>query len=151
MDVDEAADSLDRGRRIRGGARMFEILPKRQLDFSFLGAGGTQIITVRRALRVSAFYYFWAGIRIHNLVIGTGQMRLLAYETLPNGGDPQEFTGTLARITLTMDSTDVAPKLEIFSNQNLGPYLKFVLEVTQGTAGDRLYAELSAVLLAKVR
>ncbi|MCA9654411.1 MAG: hypothetical protein KC501_31120 [Myxococcales bacterium] len=138
----------------RGGCssgRVFTLFRKRGLDFSFLPASTSQTVTVRKALRVSPYYYYWLGIRIHNIDIGnaTSSIALNVYNTLPYGQDPQEFSATTASMSLTVSQADTAPKLEITTASNLGPYFKIQLVATGGSAVARLYAEVSAVLFAR--
>lgn len=131
--------------------RIITILSKRVLDFSFLGTSAIQTITLRRALPIVPFYYYWLGVRVHNRDIVSGNFAIELPNTLPSSGDPQEFTepGTPA-LQIILNSSTTAPSLQTDNTTNLGPYVKVVLRATQGTGGNRLYAELSAVLFARV-
>jgi hypothetical protein len=113
-------------------------------------ASATTSVVVRRALKVPAFYYYWLGLRIHNKDILSGNYTLQLFQTLPSAQDPQEFSIASASMALQCLSGDTPPTVKTTTSSNLGPYFKVVLLATQGgTAGARLYAELSAVLYAR--
>lgn len=139
----------------RGGGssgRVITLFRKRAFDFSFVQVSpASQTITIRKALKLPAFYHYWVGLRIHNVDIGNASSSIVLnlFNTLPSAQDPQEFSATAASISLTVNQTDTAPKLEIATSSNLGPYLKVQLTATGGSGVARLYAELSAVLLAR--
>lgn len=155
MDLDDEADEADEARRGRrkSGARLYSLFGKRQFDYTFLAAGNTSIV-IRRALKLSPFYYYWFGLRIHNrnIQLSGSAFNLQFFQTLPNGGDPQEFSSAAASITLSCTVTDTPPALKLNTTSNLGPYFKVVLQIVQGSGGVvpvQLYAELSAVILAR--
>lgn len=131
--------------------RIITLMRKSVWDFSFLATSGTQTITIRRSLPIVPFYYYWLGIRIHNIQIVTGNFVFELPNTLPSSADPQEFTeGGTPALTVTINSSTAAPSLLIDTHTNLGPYLKAVLRPTQGTGGNRLYLEMSAVLFSRI-
>lgn len=153
---DEAFDDEFDAKRRRGSARVrvFRLMPKRHFDYSFLPSSGTttQSITIRRALKVPSFYYYWMGLRIHNrdIAVGGGSFTVNVYQTLPSSQDPQEFTVAAASLVTTCVAGDAPPAVKTSTSSNLGPYLKVVLTAAQGSSGGaRLYAELSAVLFAR--
>lgn len=157
MDLDDEAaeaeefDARRRGRK--GGARMFSLFRKTVFDYTFLAAGNTSIV-IRRALKLSPFYYYWFGLRIHNrnIQLSGSAFNLQFFQTLPHSGDPQEFTLSPASVTLVCNNGDAPPALKLTTSNNLGPYLKVVLQAVQGSGGVvpvQLYAELSAVILAR--
>ena len=146
--AEEAFDARRNARR--SGARIFTLLRKQVFDFSFLAASTSTIVTVRRALSLGQYHYLWLGVRIHNIAIDTGSLVLDAYRTLPSRQDPAEFTNGTQYMRVTVNSSDTAPKLETdTAAETFGPYLKFLLHANQGAGGGRVYAELSAVLLAR--
>lgn len=136
--------------------RVITLFRKLQIDMTFLAASGTQTIVVRRALRVSPFYFYWLGLRLHNRdipVAPSGQFFIEGIPTLPSGQDPQEFSATGTpplQITISNTTTPAPPGLYTATSSNLGPFLKFQIRGVQGsTAGVRLYAEMSAVLFCR--
>ena len=150
-EADEADAKRGRGRR-RVGARLYTIIPKTTYDFTWLQSGTTTVV-LRRALMLSPHYHYWFGLRIHNkdFEAATSTMTLQIFNTLPSSQDPQEFTETATSTTIQVLTADAVPSLKLATKSNLGPYFKLVLSVFQGGAAppDRLYAELSAVLLAR--
>lgn len=154
MDDDEL-DELDefdakKGRRRASGVRVFNLLPKRAFDYTFLLGTTSSTLVVRRALKVPAFYYYWLGLRIHSKDIVAGNFTLQLFQTLPSAQDPQEFSIAAASMALQCLAGDTPPTVKTTTTNNLGPYLKVSLLATQGgTAGQKLYAELSAVLYAR--
>ncbi len=158
MDLDDEADEADefdagRRRRRKGGARLYSLFGKKVFDFTFLAGSSSTTVVIRRALKLSPFYYYWFGLRIHNrdIQLATSSFSLQFFNTLPHPGDPQEFSATTASVSLSCASTDSPPALKLATTNNLGPYFKVSMVVTQGAgaAPQRLYAELSGVLLAR--
>lgn len=128
---------------------MVTLFRKQIFDFSFLGAS-TQTITIKRALSIIPFYYYWLGVRVHNKSIGTGNFQLNLPNTLPSSQDPQEFTETAApALSITIASGTAVPSLQIDTTTFLGPFVKVTLTATQLASGQQLYAELSAVLFSR--
>ncbi len=148
LDAGEFDDEFDAKRRRSSGVRVFNLFSKRVFDYSFLPAS-TTTITIRRALKVPQFYYYWMGLRIHNRDIVNGTYSLQVFQTLPSRQDPQEFSAAAASMTLTCAAADAPPALKTTTLNNLGPYFKVVMSITQGTASARFYAEMSAVLYAR--
>lgn len=148
LDADGFDDEFDAKRRGGSGVRVFNLLSKRAFDYSFLAVGNTNV-TIRRALKVPRFYYYWMGLRIHNRDITNGTFTLQVFQTLPSRQDPQEFTAAAASMALTCVAGDTPPALKVTTLNNLGPYFKVVLNIAQATASAKLYAELSAVLYAR--
>lgn len=145
-----SAGESARRRRATSSTRLYTILRKQILDFSFLAASSQTTVTLRRALWLGEFHYLWYGVRIHNLAIDSGSFVLDAHRTLPSRDDPAEFTQSTQLLRLTVNTADTAPKLESTTEDEIfGPYLRFELTATQGAGGGRLYAELSSVLLAR--
>jgi hypothetical protein len=130
---------------------MVTLFRKQIFDFTFLGAGASQTITIKRALPIIPFYYYWLGVRCHNRVIpGSGSFTIQLPNTLPSSQDPQEFTesGT-PQLLITVNSGTAVPSLQIDTTTFLGPYVKVQLIANQVTASQQLYAELSAVLFSR--
>lgn len=131
-------------------ANRYVILRKQVFDFSFLAPSSSTTITLRRGLWLGNFYYLWYGVRIHNKTIDSGSFVLDAFQTLPSREDPAEFTQSSSIFRVTVTASDTPPKLEAITEEaTFGPYVKFLLNANQGAAGGSLYAELSAVLLAR--
>jgi hypothetical protein len=132
------------------GVRMFTLIPKRAFDYTFLIATRQQTVVIRRALAVPRFYYYWLALRIHNKDIASGNFTLQLFETLPSAQDPQEFSAASPSMSLQCLAGDAPPTVKTTTTTNLGPYFKVTLLATQGgVTGDKLYAELSAVLYAR--
>lgn len=129
---------------------MVTLFRKQIFDFTFLGAGASQTITIKRRLAIIPFYYYWVGLRVHNRVIGGGSFTLNLPNTLPSSQDPQEFTETgTPALTLTVNSATTPPALLIDTTTFLGPFVKVTLVANQVTASQQLYTELSAVLFSR--
>jgi len=153
LDDDDFDDefSLDAKKRRRGSSvRIYKLFSKRQFDYTFMSVG-TTTVTLKRALKVPRFYYYWLALRIHNRDITNGSMTLQLFQTLPSAQDPQEFTAAAASLSVgvTTAGTDAPPALKTTTGNNFGPYFKCVMSITQGTTSAKLYAELSAVLYAR--
>lgn len=150
QDADDLDDefSLDAKKRRRSSVRVFNLISKRQFDYSFLLAGSTNV-TLKRALKVPRFYYYWLALRIHNRDIVSGTFTLQLFQTLPSSQDPQEFTTGAASMSLTCVAGDTPPTIKTTTTNNLGPYFKVVMNISQSTSSAKLYAELSAVLYAR--
>jgi hypothetical protein len=135
--------------------RVITLFRKLQVDMTFLQTtSNTQIIVIKRALRINPFYYYWLGVRLHNRDIpsaGGGQFFVEAFQTLPSSQDPQEFTNGTSSLSVNVTGATAAPpSLYSATANNLGPFLKVQIRGVQGgTSGTRLYAEMSAVLLCR--
>ncbi len=145
--------SLEARTRAQSGVRVFNLFSKRQFDYTYLAAGSSTAVTIRRALKVPQYYYYWVGMRIHNRDIQSGTFTLRLFQTLPSAHDPQEFSAVSPSMSVTCSSAagDAPPALKVITGNNLGPYFKVQLNAAQGTgtAPIRFYAELSAVLYAR--
>lgn len=150
LDADDLDDefSLDAKKRRRSSVRVFNLFSKRQFDYSFMTVSSTNI-TLRRALKVPRFYYYWMALRIHNRDMASGTYTLQLFQTLPSAQDPQEFSAAAASLSLTCTAADSPPALKTTTTNNLGPYFKVVMNINQTAAGAKLYAEMSAVLYAR--
>lgn len=152
LDLEDLDAPVRRGRK-SSGPRAFSLFRKRTFDYTFLGTGASEAITIHRALPVIPYYYYWLGLRIHNVNIQAtpAAFNVWCYQTLPHPQDPQEFTNTSPSMVVSCSGSDSAPSVRVSSNQFFGPYLKVVVDVFQdaGTPPVQLYAELSAVLLAR--
>jgi hypothetical protein len=130
-------------------AQVIVLFEKTIFDFSFLAAGGSQTITLERALPIIPFYYGWLGIRCHNRDFGgsTGSMVIEGFSTLPSDEDPQEFTNSAApNLSVTINNSTVVPSLNLATASAMGPFARFTLRALQATgSATRCYAELSGV------
>jgi hypothetical protein len=135
--------------------RIITLFRKTAFEYKWMPASTTQVVTIRRQLKVPPFYYYWFGVRVHAKDIGgRGTFNVELYQTLPSSQDPQEFTVGFAPPTYTpamaiaVSSTGSAPALATpVTSTNLGPYFKVILRATSGASpGTTFYAELSAVL-----
>lgn len=161
MDVDDTDFSgldgdgdADAGRRARSsGARIYSLFAKQVFDFTWLGSGASTTVTLRRASKLSPYYYYWFGLRIHNreIELATSSLRLLFTATLPSAGAPQEFSVRrgVGHAFLRVDRRTSALKLA--TANELGPYSKVTMLASQGAGAPpkRLYAKLSAIILAQ--
>ena len=155
-DGDDWGDLVDameaRGRR-RGRNRAAKVITlhgKRRFDFSFLAGSDSREVVIRRALPVIPYYYTMILVRVHQIDVQGGSFAYHVYNTLPSPQDPQEFTDpNFISLTITIDSTNAAGDLETNTDAQDGPFFKIALTATQGTTGQRLYAELSAALYCR--
>jgi hypothetical protein len=81
--LDDDADAAHRARST--GARIYSLFGKTVFDFTWLASGASTTVTVRRALKLSPYYYYWFGLRIHNrdLELAAASFKLSFTETLP--------------------------------------------------------------------
>lgn len=133
------------------GARLITLFEKRQFEFTFLTApSGTVTTILERALPVIPDYYLWVGIRVHARDIGGGNMVIEGFNTLPSDEDPAEFTSIAApSLSITINSSTIAPSLQIATATAMGPMVKFSLRATAGATAGKLYAELSGAVYGR--
>jgi hypothetical protein len=129
--------------------KLYSIMGKTALDYTFLAATPDITLVRKKALRLTPYYHYWLGVRVHNKNISTGTFLIQAWETLPTSTDPQEFLITPAFMTITVNSGTTAPALLSATGSNRSPWLKFTVLAGNTAAGNPLYAELSIVLLAR--
>jgi hypothetical protein len=150
MDLSDYDGDFDA--RKSSSSRMITLFRKRKFDFTHVGSGGNTTITIRKSLRLSPFYHYWLGLRIHNLVMphSGAKIELRWYPTLPSAEDPQEFSDAIvSALTLYAGYGETAPMLKTATTTSLAPAMKVTMYAVQGTGTGALYAELSAVLVVR--
>jgi hypothetical protein len=131
--------------------RVITLFRKRQFDFSFLAADTQHTITLRRAVRIPSFYYYWLGVRLHNISSSlSGSFNLELHETLPSAEDHQHFVSGSPSFAVDVDYSMSAPMLISQTATDLGAYQIVTLTASKASSGS-LYAELSAVLVARTK
>lgn len=128
------------------------VLKCRRLEFSFLGGGASQMITLQPAIETCNFYYAHLFVRVHARSMAAGQSLVLGlYYTMPSDDDSKEYTDTseLTSVTITSSSPSAVPGLNHREVTSLGAYLKLLLTATQTSSPSTFYAELSADLVLR--
>jgi hypothetical protein len=129
---------------------LLPVLDKRRFEYSFLGGGASQEITLQPAIDVCGHVSGILFVRVHERNMTSGQsIGLGLYYTLPSGDDPREFTASssLTDVTITSVSPSSTPALLFREFSSPGAFLKLVLTATQTSVPSTLYAEVSAELL----
>lgn len=130
---------------------LIPVLDRRRLEYSFLGAGASQVITLQPAIDACGYNSGILFVRVHERNMASGQSIVFSlYYTLPAGDDPREFTASssVTDLTLTSASPSSTPGLLYREFSAPGAFLKLVLTASQPGAGaSTLYAEVSAELL----
>lgn len=129
---------------------LIPVLDRRRLEFSFLGGGASQVITLQPAIEACGHASGILFVRIHERNMTSGQSIVLAlFYTLPSGDDPREFTyaSSLTDVTITSASPSSTPALASREFTSPGAFLKLVLTASQTSVPSTFYAELSAELL----
>lgn len=133
-------------------AIVIPVLKRQRFEYSFLGGGASQVVTLMPAISVYSYYYAHLLVRVHARDMAAGQSILLSlYQTLPSDDDSREFTevGALTDVTITSANPSVVPGITSRDTSSLGAYLKLLLTATQTTAPTTFYAELSAELVLR--
>lgn len=128
---------------------IFPVLDKRVFEFSYLGNSATQDIVIQSAIPVYDFYRVRLIVRVHSITATSGNFVFKLQHTLPSEQDPQEFTNTTDFLT-TSSITDASPNIKTVTGTDPQAFLKLVLRATQGTSGNTLYGEFSAVMVLGV-
>lgn len=129
---------------------LIPVLERRRLEYSFLGGGVNQVLTLQPAIGACGYASGILFVRVHERNMTSGQsIALELYYTLPSGDDPREFTASssLTDVTITSASPSSTPALLYREFSSPGAFLKLVLTATQASAPSTLYAEVSAELL----
>jgi hypothetical protein len=131
------------------------ILKMTEYDFSFLAGSSSQTKVLHPALNVAS-YYGRLIVRVHETNIAppsagpSGTISIAGYGTDPSAEDPQEFTLSSQTFSASVDDGNSSGDLVSATASDLWPFLKIVVEATQGAgSGDRLYAVISADLLLR--
>jgi hypothetical protein len=124
------------------------VLEKRIFEFSFLGNAATQDIVLQPAIDVSGHYRVRLIVRVHAINAVSGNFVFKLQHTLPSDQDPQEFTDTTDFLT-TASITNASPNIKTITGTDPQAFLKLVLRATQGTSGNTLYGEFSAVMVLR--
>lgn len=122
------------------------VLDKRIFEFSYLGNSATQDVVIQPAIPVHDFYRVRLIVRVHSITATTGNFVFKLQHTLPSEQDPQEFTDTTDFLT-TASITNASPNIKTVTGTDPQAFLKLILRATQGTSGNSLYAEFSAVMV----
>lgn len=124
------------------------VLDKRIFELSFLGNAATQDVVLQPAIDVSEHHRVRLIVRVHAINAVSGNFEFKLQHTLPSDEDPQEFTDTADFLT-TASITNASPNIKTITGTDPQAFLKFVLRATQGTSGDTLYGEFSAVMVLR--
>jgi hypothetical protein len=134
-------------------AQLITLFDKTVFEYSYLAAGGNQVVILERALPTIPFYWLWMGIRVHAIDVGggTGTFTFDALNTLPSDEDPADFTiASPLVMSIGLNSTTTAPSLLIATASAAGPMLRLRLTVRQATAAaGKMYAEVSGVIYGR--
>ncbi len=136
---------------------MIPVLEKKRFEYSYLASGTTQEVIFVPAINLAEYDWAQLWVRVHerNMVAGSQIIRLLLNRTLPSADDPREFT--IGASVLTVGVTSSAPATVpglLASGPLTGAPGDFRLSATitqNSPSTNRLYAELSAVLLLRCR
>lgn len=131
---------------------LIPVMARRRLDYSHLGGGASQSITIEPALSTCGYSVLQLFVRVHERNMVSGQSFVFGlYFTLPSDDDPREFTkaSTLGTLSVTSASPAAAPGLVDTELTSPGAYLKIVLTASQTSVPTPLYAELSAVAMLR--
>lgn len=125
------------------------VMEKRVFEFGFLGTAGTQDVVIHPALDVSDFFRVRLIVRVHSISATTGNFNFKFQHTLPSEQDPQEFTDSTADFMATGAITTASPNIKTVTSTDPQGFLKLILRATQGTSGNTLYGEFSAVVVLR--
>lgn len=131
---------------------LIPVLEKRRIEYSHLGGGASQSITLHPAIEVCGFLYVHLFVRVHERNMVSGQSFSFGlYYTMPSPDDPREFTVATSLTDLSVTSTSPAstPGLVHRETSSPGAFLKLTLTATQASVPSTLYAELSAELMLR--
>jgi hypothetical protein len=132
------------------GAQLITLFDKMVLDYSYLGASGSQTVILERALPVIPFYHLWWGIRVHALDVPNGSFLFEAANTLPSDEDPAEFTTTPGTVmSITINAASGAPTLQVATATAAGPFLRIRVKASQSGSVAHVYGEFSAALYGR--
>jgi len=124
------------------------VLEKRVFEFGFLGTSATQDVVLHPAIECHSFYRVRLIVRVHSITATSGNFVFKLQHTLPSEQDPQEFTDSTDFLT-TASITNATPNIKTISGTDPQAFLKLVLRATQGTSGNTLYGEFSAVMVLR--
>ena len=88
-------------------------------------------------------------MRVHSISATTGNFNFKFQHTLPSEQDPQEFTDSTADFMATGAITTASPNIKTVTSTDPQGFLKLILRATQGTSGNTLYGEFSAVVVLR--
>lgn len=132
------------------------LFDKRTFEFSYLGGGAAQIVTLQSMIDCIPYGFVCLLIRVHRLtaLTGTQSLAFRLYNILPSEEDPQDFVdmtgGSLQPVAfVTIQSGTTAPSLLLDSANGPGPFLKCVATATQTSAPTTFFVEASGGLLLR--
>lgn len=137
---------------------LLTVLHRKRLEFSYLGGGASQTITLIPEIALCNYGYVAIYARVHERSMTSGQsLAFNLYNTLPTPHDAREFiemdaSGNLVpflTLTLTSAAPFSAPGFSYHSTTGQGPFAKLTLIATQTSVSSTFYAELSAEILLR--
>ena len=117
---------------------LLPVISKRFFDFGALQVGVQQQIVVAERIDISRYIDCVVGLRLHNLVIGTGDTAaLLLFGDGPTSEDPGLPLATAAELFAapSIVTGATAPALLTYGGTVRGRYAALILKVTHGQAG----------------
>lgn len=133
-------------------------LPRRRLEYSYLGGSAYQTIVLLPEVATCDYNYAGLFIRVHSRSMSAGQsLAFNLYNILPSRDDLREFVeidgagapSPLMTVTVTSAAPMTAPSFKYDTTTRVGPFLKLALKASQASSPASFYAELSAELLLR--
>lgn len=122
-------------------------LPMTTFDFSFLTLGSKTVV-VHPALNVTPYYHARLIVRVHQVDIASGNIKIGGYGILPSKEDPYEFSLASATVEVTLNS-GTSLGLQSATATDIYPFLKMYVTGTYSTSTSRIFAVVSADLLLR--
>lgn len=129
---------------------LIEVIPRTQFDYSFLPSSGTSSVVFERALDIVDFYRARLVVMVHDVSIQNGSFVLEAKSAMPSPQENSVFTvGGSAALSITLNSSTSDQSLLVDDVTDAGPYLNLAMAISQTTAGQRLFADISVAMLLR--
>lgn len=103
-----------------------------------------------RALDIEDFYRARLVVLVHDVSIQNGSFTIEAKSAMPSPQESAVFVeGGAAALSITLNSGSSDQSLLVDDVTNAGPYLNLAMAISQTTAGQRLFADISISMLLR--
>ena len=130
--------------------KLIQLLPRKQFEYAFLAAGGSQEVVIAQAVNIIPFYRCKLITRVHDVDTGgSAAFSLTVHSADPTRESTDLFFNTTAAITRSISGT-TAGVMHEDNATDVGPYAYIKLAINQDpTTPQSLFCDISIDMLVR--
>ena len=128
---------------------LIEIIPRTQFDYSFLPSSGSSSVVFERALDIVDFYRARLIVLVHDVNIQNGSFTIEGRSAMPSPQSTSVFTVSSPVLSIALNSGSSDQSLLVDDTTDAGPYLNLAMAISQTTAGQRNFVDISIAMLLR--